>query len=233
VKYRLITAIALAVGLSMATAIPAGAAKPRVPQVNGDLLLYALVPNSQFGSSFSSSGSYTTGRKLLSTRAKDHVPSMSCGGFEEATRVGVYGDTAGAWDEFDNPNWRSQLPTVVYGVQGVNQFASDAAAMTFYRQALAKYQACTNFTESGNSTDTGAISVSATAVTKTLIGKNLAFQVVQDVAVSASSGTQFYLNKLWVVSGADVYSFWDLSATNDEPWPSLMAELIQRVQRLG
>lgn len=210
----------------MATAVPAGAASPKPPQVNGDLLLYALVPNAQFGSSFSSSGSYSTGRKLLSTRAKDHVPSMSCGGFEEVSRAGIYGDTAGAWDEFDNPDWRTQLPTVVYGVQAVNQFASDAAAMTFYRQAFAKYQACANFIESGG------ISVSATAVTKTLIGRNLAFQVVQDVTLSADSGTEFFLNKLWVVSGADVYSFWDLSATNDEPWPSLMAELIQRVQRL-
>ena len=40
------------------------------------------------------------------------------------------------------------------------------------------------------------------------------------------------MNELYVVSGNDVYHFWDLSATNDEPWPSLMAELIRNVQRL-
>lgn len=219
----------------MATAVPAGAAKPHTPQVNGDLLLFALVPNSQFGASFSSSGTSSTGSKLKSAHAKHHVPSMSCGNVEGYTRVGQYGDTAGAYDDFENPDWQALEPAVANGSQLVNQFASDADAMTFYRQVLAKYRSCTSFTEP-NSNDknvgAGTLEVSGTAVTKTLIHRNLAFQVVQDVALSEDSGWTLYLNSLWVVSGADVYSFWDISGTNDEPWPGLMAELIQRVQRL-
>jgi hypothetical protein len=235
VKYGLIAAIALAFGLSVATAVPAGAATRGIPQVNGDLLLYAMPPASAFGSSYTTSASYGTGRKLLSTRARYHVPSMSCLAFESYTRVGVYGDTAGAWDAFYNPDWRPQWPTVLRGLQAVNQFASDGAAMTFYRQVLAKYQACQDFTEPNpgdHNPGGGTVDVSATSVTKTLIGRNLAFQVVQDSAFSELSGEPVFLNALYVVSGDDVYHFWDLSATNDEPWPGLMAQLIGQVQKL-
>jgi hypothetical protein len=236
VKYRLIAAIAIAIGMSVATAVPAGAAATRgTPQVNGDLLLYAMPATSAFGSSYTSSDSNSTGRKLAATRARYHVPSMSCLNFESYARIGVYGDTAGAWDAFYNPDWRPQWPTVIRAVQAVNQFASNNAAMAFYRQALAKYQACQDFTEPNPGDHTpggGTVAVSATSVTKTLIGRNLAFQVVQDAAFSELSGEQIHMNELYVVSGNDVYHFWDLSATNDEPWPSLMAELISNVQRL-
>jgi hypothetical protein len=236
VTYRLIAAIAIAVGLSVATAVPAGAAAQRTPQVNGDLLAYALVPDSAFGSSFSSDGSSSTGRKLLpSSHARYYVPKMSCASFEDTTRVGEYGDTAGAWDEFYNPDWEQQYPTVIRGLQSVNQFASDSAAMTFYRQVLAKYQGCQAFTQSNpgdHSPGGGTIDVSATAITRTAIAGNPAFQVVQDAALSEDLGLTYFENDLWVVSGPDVFNFWDLSGTNDEPWPGLMAQLIRDVQHL-
>jgi hypothetical protein len=69
-------------------------------------------------------------------------------------------------------------------------------------------------------------------VSKTLIGRNLAFQVVQDAAFSEESGVTVYMNVLYAVSGNDVYHFWDLSATNDEAWPNLMSQLIHNVQQL-
>jgi hypothetical protein len=237
VKYRLIAAFAIAsaLGLSVATAVPAGAAPHRTPQVSGDLLEYALVPDSAFGSSFSSDKSHATGSKLLSTRAKYHVPSMSCASFEGNFRVGVYGDTSGAWDEFLNPDYLHEWPTVLGGVQIVNQFASDGAALTFYRQALAKYQACQSFTEPDPTDPTpggGTFEISATQVAKTLVGRNQAFQVSQQMVISNEAILTFFMNDLIVVSGADVYQFWSLNGTDDEPWPSLMSELIRNVQRL-
>ena len=221
--------------MSLVTAIPAGAAPSRTPQLNGDLLLYALVPDSAFGPSYSSEGVHSTGRKLVTARARYHVPSMSCATFENYTRVGEYGDTAGAWDEFYNPDWLSEWPTVVSAVQSVNQFPSDNAAMSFYRQELAKYQACGSFTQPdpGNrSPGGGDLEIAATQVAKTLIGRNLAFQVTQSLTISSDARVIFFLNNLIVVSGTDVYQFWDLSGTNDEPWPSLMAKLIRNVQQL-
>jgi len=235
VRYKLVAAIAIALGFAVATAVPAGAAPQRAPQVNGDLLLYALIPDSAFGASFSSTGSYSTGSTLRSDRARDHVPSMSCSSFEDTFRAGYYGDTAGAWDEFDNPDYLKQWPTVLGGAQQVNQFASDGAAMSFYQQERAKYQSCQNFTEpdpANHSPGGATFDISATDVTRTLIGRNLAFQVVQDLTISNDVILTFFVNTLVVVSGADVYEFWDVSGTNDEPWPALMAELIHKVQQL-
>jgi hypothetical protein len=237
VKYRLIAAFAIAsaLSLSVATAVPAGAAPQRTPQVNGDLLLYALVPDSAFGSSFSSDGSHATGSKLLSTRARYHVPSMGCASFEAYFRVGEYGDTAGAWDEFLNPDYLHEWPTVLGGVQIVNQFASDSAATTFYQQELAKYQACQTFTEP-DPTDPkpggGTFEIAATQVTKTPVGGNQGFQVSQEMTISNEATVTFFINNLIVVSGADVYQFWDVNGTDDEPWPDLMSQLIRSVQRL-
>ena len=37
---------------------------------------------------------------------------------------------------------------------------------------------------------------------------------------------------LVVVSGTNVYQFWNLSGTNDEPSPALMAQLIKQTQKL-
>jgi hypothetical protein len=233
VRYRLVAAVIIALGLLVATAVPAGAAPPKTAQVSGNLLLYALIPDSAFGSSFTSHGSYSTGRKLLSTHARYNVATMSCSGFEGETRVGSYGDTAGAWDAFYDPN--DDWPAVVNGVQAVNQFATNAEAMSFYLAARAKYEACTAFTEPNPTDHTpggGTINVSATAVSKTLVGRNLAFQVIQESAWSEDSGDQVFMNMLYVVSGDDVYHFWDDSGTNDEPWPALMAKLIQNVQQL-
>ncbi len=87
-KARLVAAVVTA-ALSFAAAGPAGAQplrhsdnhKSAPPQVTGSRLQSALLPPSAFGPDFTFSASLNAGGKLQTTRAKYHVPSMSCSAF--------------------------------------------------------------------------------------------------------------------------------------------------------
>jgi hypothetical protein len=236
-RYRLVAAAAVvALGLSVTTARPAGATPLSAPQVNGKVLQYALLPDSAFGDSYSSYYILNSGAKMRSTKKITYyIPRMTCANFEGYVFAWGFGNTAGAFDQFWNPNWELDQPALIYGSQEVLQFATVGAATTFYDQDLAEYRACQTFTEPNpgdHNPGGGTVEVSATVVSKTIFGRNLAFQVTQDSALSEESGQSSYVNTLVVVSGIDVYTFWDLSGTNDEPSPALMTELIHNVQQL-
>jgi hypothetical protein len=232
-------------GLSIATAGSAGAQplghpknhKPKPPpQVTGSRLKSALLPAAAFGDGFTGANAISTGGRLLSSNARYHVPGMSCSNFEDFAILGGYGDTAGALADDVNSNpWGSFPNTVLYGIEWVNQFASTQAATTFFNQADAKYGACTSFTEP-NPGDTspggGTLQVTNMSVSKTTVSGNHAFTVTQQSALSEAPGFSLYNNVLVVVSGTNVYQFWDLSGTNDEPSPALMAQFIKQTQKL-
>ena len=132
-------------------------------------------------------------------------------------------------------NTDPQGPTIFLGYQYVLQFPSTKAATTFYGEALAKYKGCQNFTESDPGDTTpggGSIDVSASTLTKTIVGKYQAFQVTQLSAGSESTGFTTYNDILIVIAGTNVYQFWNSSGTNDEPSPTLMSQLISQVQKL-
>lgn len=231
-------------GLSVALSGSAGAQplghpkkhKPKPPQVTGSRLRTALLPGSAFGDGFTGSDAISTGGRLLPATARYHVPSMSCSDFEDFTILGGFGDTAAALGDDFNSNPLGSFPnTVLYGFQWVNQFASTQAATTFFNQSFAKYSACSSFTEP-NPGDTspggGTLQVTNMSMSKTAVSGNHAFAVTQQSALSEAPGFAFYNNVLVVVSGTNVYQFWDLSGTNDEPSPALMAQFIKQVQNL-
>lgn len=249
-KLRSIAAAAAVAALSLgglsvavagsATAQPLGHPKKHKPkpppQVTGSRLRTALLPAAAFGDGFTGGDIVSTGGRLLPTRARYHVPSMSCSDFEDFAILGGFGDTAGALaDDFNASPFGSYPNTVLYGIQWVNQFASPQAATTFFNQAAAKYGSCSSFTEP-NPGDTspggGTLQVTNMSVSKTAVSGNHAFTVTQQSALSEAPGFSFYNNVLVVVSGTNVYQFWNLSGTNDEPSPTLMAQFIRQTQKL-
>lgn len=221
--------------MSVVTAVPGVAAPQRTSPVSGDLLQTALLPDSAFGASYSSYSSGNSGARPRPARGTGHLPRISCAAYEDYVFTWGFGNTAGAYDQFENPEMFKDQPTIFWGSQQVLHFASAQAATSYYHQALAKYRACRDFTEpfpADHRLGGGKLDVSATSVIKTRIGRYYAFQVTQDFAPSEASGVTGFVNTLVAIAGADVYSFWDQSGTNDEPWPALMAKLIRNVQRL-
>jgi hypothetical protein len=234
-KFRLVTVVAAAAALSLAAAGSAAAQPLRhkpapPPQVTGVKLQSAMLPPADFGAGYTFLESYNSGRKLQSTRPKDHVARMSCGTFEGGVFVSDFGDTAGAVVRYSNPNWRSAYPsTILLGDEYVLQFATTASATTFYNQARAKYAACVSFnTTSGF----GPATVNTASVAKTTVAGHQAFLVTQGVTFARFLQTPFYLLYLYVVAGTNVYYLSDASGTNDEPSVKLMTTVIHRVQAL-
>lgn len=244
-KFRIITVVATAAALSfvIAGSAVAGAAghatvhrTARPPQVNGSRLQTGLLPPSAFGDSFTTGMTLNTGRKLQPTRATRHVPSMSCAAFEDRVFFGVFGDTAGALSMYVNPNAPAQFPvTIFYGYQAVDQFPTTRAAGTFFAQSRAKFAHCQSVSEPNpgdGAPGGGTFQVSTISVAKTSVSGYQGFIVTQLIAMSESPGTSWYRNILFVASGADVYSLWEVSGVNDEPSPAVMTRLIHRIQAL-
>jgi len=236
-KITIAAVLAAAAALTF-TAVGSAAAQPlgsanqhesaAPPQVNGVRLQAAMLPPSAFGSGFTFDEALNSGAKLHSTRIKDHVPSMSCNAFEDEIYVSVFGDTAGAVLRYTNPAWPSSYPgTIVLGDEYVLQFATDAAAATFYGQIQAKYAACTTLTQPFFNT---TAEIDTLSVVKTTISGDKAFVVSQ--RLMAPGYKVFYLPYLYVVAGTNVYDLHDVSGTNDDPSQALMKELMQRVQAL-
>jgi hypothetical protein len=245
VKFRIITVVAAAAALSLATAGSAAAGvaghatvhrTARPPQITGSRLQKGLLPPTAFGNGFTSGDTLSTGRKLQSTRVTKHVPSMSCRVFEGQIFFGTYGDTAGALNMFVNPIAPALFPdTIFYGYQAVIQFPTARQAGTFFAQSRAKFARCQSFSEP-NPGDTvpggGTFQVGSVSVAKTSVNRDQGFVVTQSIAMSESPGTSWYRNLLFVESGTDVYSLWEVSGVNDEPSPAVMTRLIHRIQAL-
>lgn len=220
--------------VSSASAQPLGSANqhesaaPR--QVTGHRLATALLPLAAFGRDLNFDSALNSGSKLTTTRIKDHVSSMSCANFQNSPNLSVFGDTATAWLHYSNNDWGSQYPnTVVLGSEDARQFATDAAAATFYAQSRAKYVACQSFNEDFLF---GPGTVSSSSVVNTKVSGDKAFVVTQPIVLADYLQTPLYDNWLFVLAGTDVYYFFDLAGTNDEPSTTLMSELIHRVQAL-
>jgi len=243
-----IAAAAAALGLAAAGAVAvAGSAvaqpsahdsqrKTAVPQISGSRLQTGLLPASAFGTGFTLGTTLNTGTGLLTTSATLNPTTTSCSTFEGKIYVSGFGNSAGALDKYVNPNAAMQRPeAIIQGFQDVIQFATASAATTFFTAARAKYTACQSFSEP-NPTDTnpggGTFQISTLGVSKTTAGGNAAFSVTQQIALSESPGATEFIDVLYAVAGPDVYSMWQQNGTNDEPSPTLMGNLIKKIQGL-
>ena len=105
---------------------------------------------------------------------------MSCANFWQYIYIAGFGNTAGAMNSVNNPNPDfSNYPSVVLGGdQAVLQFKTAAAATSFYNQAYAKFKQCTAFTVP-DPADNTQYELTLRSLSKTTVGKNKAFQVIQ------------------------------------------------------
>lgn len=229
-KFKIVTVVVATAALSFAAAgsaaaQPLGHSKSAPPQVTGLQLATGLLPLSDIGDDFMFAAALNSGDKLQSTHAKEHVPSLSCADFETGIFISDFGDTAGAAEKYTNPDWISTYPdTILQGYEEVLQFAATTAATTLYNQAYAKYVACPAYVQ-------GAVQVNTLSVSKTTVSGDQAFAVNERYTKNGFTYT-LYSNTLYVVAGTNVYILFDLSGTNDEPSPTLMHDLILRVQAL-
>ena len=236
VKLKVIAAVATATALSLGMAGSAMAsplshqAKP-APQVSGARLQSALLPASAFGDGFTVSRRGNTGNRLWSTHANIKPSSLSCRTFGDYVFVGGFGNTAGAADSVENQNPAiADYPSLVLGGdQAVLQFKTTQAAASFYNQAYARYKQCTAYTDS---VDNLQIELTNQSLSKTTIGKNKAFQLIQYVDISSLPALSFYANTAVVLAGTNVYTIDDVNGTNDPIPASLLGKLISRVQAL-
>jgi hypothetical protein len=233
-------AVAVAVaGAGPAVAQPSAydvAASSKPPQISGSRLQTGLLPASAFGTGFTLGTSLNTGSSVLANPTAPNVPAMSCGTFEGKIYVSGFGNSAGALNQYVNPNAAAERPeAIIQGYQDVVQFATADAATTFFTAARTKYTACQSFSEP-NPADTnpggGTFQISTLAVSKTTVGGAQAFSVTQLIALSEKPGATEFLDLLYVVAGPDVYSMWQQSGTNDEPSPTVMGNLIKKIQAL-
>jgi hypothetical protein len=206
-------------------------------QVSGTVLESALLPAGDFGSGYTAvaSGAPNSGSRLLPPGPGLNPAIVSCSTFESVVYLEAYGQTAGAMASFVNPAWQAGGVQISEGQEIAFQFGTARAAATFYQRAYAKYMACESLTvpqPSDTAIGGGALDLSTMTITKTTVAGYPAFQQVQFAARSETSGLTFFRNTLTVVAGTDVYQIFDYSGTNDEPFPALMADLIQRVQHL-
>jgi hypothetical protein len=241
IRLAVMAAFVFVIGLSVVAAGPAAAVsqrshrlghRPAAPrQVNGVLLGYAFLPSDAFASGLSPDTVGNTGTKLLRAPIWHHISSMTCGAFEGSIYISGFGQTAGAYIQDSNPDpWPSYPNVLFYELQYVNQFATPQAAAAYYAQALAKYRACPAYTNPGS--NGSEVSVSETTVTTTRVGPYPAFTVSQLGVGSDYPRFTFWNNSLIALAGFDVCEIWDTSGTNDIPSSALLAELIQRVQKL-
>lgn len=230
-KFRIVALVAATGTLCFATASSAVALpyhhKPAPPQITGSRMVTALLPAADFGGGFVFEVSENTGKKLLVTKHPVHVSSLSCYDFYNTQITGGVGNTAGAASRYDNPApSNSGYPaTILRGAQDVVQFASNATANSYFGQEEAKYAACTTFVIPNPGSNPYLVSL--VRITKTSVNGNPAFWVA-----SAAGGGLAYVDVLCVVAGTNVYTFWQLAASENEPPGTLMTSLIHRVQAL-
>jgi hypothetical protein len=233
-KATAVTVGAAALWLGMAgsaLATPLSHESAAAPQVTGARLQSALLPVSAFGDGFTVRDRLNTGKSLWSTRASIKPSGLSCATFETYIFVGGFGDTAGATEDFQNPNPAyADYPSVVLdGDQTVIQFKTAQAAASFYNRAYARYNQCHAFTESDSSIQ---LELTNQSLSKTTIAGHTAFQLIQYVDLSAVPALNFYANTTVVLAGTNVYTIDDVNGTNDPISTSLLSDLIDRIQAL-
>ena len=232
-RTKVVASLALATSAFLLVPVAAQAATHPV-QVSGSKLKSGLLPASTFGSDFKLVGATSSGKSLWHKKAKFHVPTMSCGNFENQGLT-LYGESAAATSVIlNNNNAITSLSNLnlLYD-QTVYQFPSTKAAATFYNQAHAKYASCKSFSETVSGGPGGdSAKITLTSIAKTKVGKYQAFQLTQSVGGSGLPDISLNLNTVVTVEGADVFVVVDFSTTNHPVAAKTMLKLINRVKKL-
>jgi hypothetical protein len=247
-KFRtvMVTATAAAAALSFAAVGSAAAQTLGHPvqrmaasasQVTGSRLAKGLLPASAYGADFKSARPSDTGGSLLSTRVLQTPGSLSCGSWANNDNIYYknWGNTAGAAVGYFNSGWRGSWPFTQFDVyQDVLQFATDNAANSFFNLAYSKFARCRTYAVASpsNSPGGGLYDVTDMATSKTTVSGHKGFATDESWVPSQNAYITYYIGVLYAVSGTNVYYLTEIIGTNDTPSPTLMSDLIHRVQSL-
>jgi hypothetical protein len=243
-KGRLLAAAALTGALSLTMTGTAAAAplshpkhhpKPKhkaaVTQITGKQLAKALLPASDYGSGYTSSGESDTGGKLLSSAGAAKISSLPCtdlGTFEFA-----FGQTGEAANVIGAAQDSSQLSgNLALAVQDVSQFASSQTAWSFIQQERTKYNSCTTYGE--NLPQSGSMTISLQSLSATKIDGYYAFNVAQEADFQDSQGdtATLYINSTVVNAGTNVYTIWEMNIASQNVPSSLLTSMISQTRAL-
>ena len=179
-RARIVASAALATASFLLA--PSALAASHPVQVSGTKLKSALLPASAFGSDHRVVKSGNSGKRLLHVKAKDHVPTMSCGKFENLA-MASFGQTASAFNIVLNQNpWAAFPNTDVYDWQAVYQFSSSKAATAFFSQERAKYAKCADFNmaiPADSVPGSSSMEVTNQSMARTKVGKYQSFEAGQ------------------------------------------------------
>jgi hypothetical protein len=232
-RARIVASAALATASFLLA--PSALAASHPVQVTGVKLKSALLPTSAFGSDHQVVKRGNSGNRLLHAKARYHVPTLSCGKFENLA-MASFGQTASAFNIVANQNPFADYPnTDLLYWQSVYQFSSAKAATTFFNQERTKYAKCTDFNvtvPADSIPGSGLMEVTNQSMAKAKVGKYQSFEVGQVGSFSEAGGITVQLNTTITVKGTDVFAIESWSGTNDQVSDSLMLKFINRVSKL-
>jgi PknH-like protein len=225
-------AIALTAAAGLLLAPTAMAASRGPVQVTGKQLRSALLPGSDFLSSYGVLAGSDSGGKLEHSAMFD-LASMPCFAFwPDLGVVAGLGDTAFAFDAIAPKP--SSVPNVIEIFdQAVYQFASTHAASSWFAALNGRYRSCPNVTV--KNPDESAFRYTVLSRSKQHVGGHQALRLTENVTNLKVGGSPSMIDVLWTLDGTDVYMITTTLANTTSPQPaqsSLTLELIARVSAL-
>jgi len=197
-------------------------------QLTGTQLASALLPASYFPRGYQRGPDWNSGRRLEHSPAKYSLYTMNCGKWFTDLPVTGYGETAtaGAFVTLPTLPTTSGATWIPTYMQDVYQFASPAAADSYFRADHASYQRCW----SGSGTLAHVTFTWRTqSLTTGYFGGHRAFYVHLTNKAAGAPGGHTYAQIVLV--GTDVFTV-SASGTPARPVPAaVLASLIARVQK--
>lgn len=191
-------------------------------QLTGAQLTKALLPASDFPSSFavSGQGSADSGASLEKSSSSYNPATMSCTDWDNYFTSSGFGETAYTTESVANSGADQAYGQVVY------QFPSSGAASAFFSGVQSLSGRCHSFTASGGGSD----HVSMQLTSASSVAGHQAFWLDQSTAVAGATSK---INTLFAVDGTDVFAISASavgSAPPSDPTPaSLLTLLISSV----
>lgn len=193
------SASSAAAGASSASSPSAAAStsSASAAQLTGTKLASLLLTTSDVPSGFapSSGAAVNSGASLATATAKYLPASLSCNELVNDFGQTGFGESAMAFNVLANSTNGEIFEEAVY------QFATPAAASTFYTTLKTKWLSCGTFTANDGSGDTGNLTVASTSAPSGLGQQDFGFTMK-----GTTSGAKLTEGNTIVLDGADVYA---------------------------
>lgn len=187
-------------------------------QLTGAQLTKALLPASDFPSSFavSGQGSADSGSSLEKSSANYNPSTISCTNWDNYFTSSGFGETAYTTESVANSGADQAFGQVVY------QFPSSSAASAFFSGVQSLSTRCHSFTASGGGSDHVSMQLTSAAS----VAGHQAFWLDQSTSVA---GTASKINTLFAVDGTDVFAISASAVGSAPPSTPTQASLLQKL----